>query len=310
MNTEIEIMQIRSLSLSEAVLSFVLRNLPIKHGKHRLLDKLFPSSWNTTSNLVRVKVEGKSILIDMSDLVGWHLAILRSFDPEVIEIIEAICNPNGEEVLWDIGSNKRACFCMLASRITSLRVVAIEPQKDMKRINLINLDSLFPGRHEYFEVGISDSERQMNLIVPKTNTGRASLHLQPNDSDNRVEVINVLTAKQIAEKSKFGWPSVVKIDVEGHESAVLRSLAPAFRTKTCKAVVFENHRAETVAFRTALEIGEENGYRIYGIQKSPWFTTLVYASKQIIGVTDYAMLRTDLLEKGSPIVSMIRNGEY
>ena len=53
------------------------------------------------------------------------------------------------------------------------------------------------GTYEYFEVGISDSERQMNLIVPKSNTGRASLHLQPNDSDNRVEVINVLTAKQI-----------------------------------------------------------------------------------------------------------------
>lgn len=297
--------QSRQLSISETLLSLIFRALPVKHGRHRLLDRVVPKAWNKSGKSVTVSIHGCEVIVNPNDLVGWHFAILRSFDPEVVEILEKACNPDYKEVFWDIGANKGACFCNLATKLPLLHVVAIEPQASLSVHNINNLESICPGRYEYVQTGIGEEEAELTLIIPKANFGRASLHIQQCSPDDNCEVIKLQTAQQIVESSKFGWPTVAKIDVEGHEPQVFRSLAPCLKSRICKAIVFENHKTEATAFDTIKSITEPHGYEIYGIRKSPWSTTLVPAKEQLSQVTDYAVIRADFATENKRLANLI-----
>ncbi len=297
--------QSRRLSFSEMLLSLLLRGIPIKHGKHRLLDYIAPEHWDRRDRPVTFSIHGHKVIVDLNDLVGWHLAILRSFDPEVIEILKKACNPTLEEVFWDIGANKGACFCGLASRLPLLKVVAIEPQAQLSAHNISNLESICPGRYKYVQAGVGEEAAELTLTIPKSNLGKASLHIQRKSPDDYQEVIKIKTAPQIVESTRFGWPTLVKIDVEGHEPQVFRSLAPCFAYKTCKALVFENHKSEVEAFDTARAVTEPHGYNIYGIKKSPWFTTLVLTKGHLSQITDYAVIRKDLVKGNKQLAKLV-----
>lgn len=297
--------QSRQLSISETLLSLLLRALPIKHGKHRLLDHIAPKAWNNSGKSVTVSIQGREVIVDPNDLVGWHFAMLRSFDPEVVEILEKACDPSLKEVFWDIGANKGACFCSLAAKLPLLHIVAIEPQKSLCGQNIKNLESVCSGRYEYVQTGIGEEEADLTLVIPKANLGGASLHLPQHSPDSDCEVIRIQTAQQIVESSKFGWLTVAKIDVEGHEPQVFRSLAPCFASRICKAVVFENHRSETQAFDTIKAVTEPHGYEIYGIRKSLWSTELVPTQEQLSQVINYAVIRADLLKENKRLAKLI-----
>lgn len=295
----------RQQTFSEKLLSLFLRALPIKHGKHRLLDKIAPISWIKNDQPILLSLNGKKIIIDPNDLVGWHFSILKSFDPEVVEILEKSCNHQHKEVLWDIGANKGACSFSLASKLPLLQVVAVEPQSLLSTNNIKNFQLLCPNRYEYIQAGIGEKEAELTLTIPKSNMGKASLHIEQKSPEDYIEKINILTASQIAESSRFGWPTIVKIDVEGHEPFVFRSLALCFSTKKCKALVFENHQSETKAFEVAKAVVEPYGYKIYGIKKSPWSTRLVPANGHLPNITDYAVIRSDLIEENSKLKKLI-----
>lgn len=245
------------------------------------------------------------MIVDPNDLVGWHFAILRSFDPEVVEILEKTCSPSAQEVLWDIGANKGACCCSLAEKLPLLHIVAIEPQASLSAHNINNLESICPGRYEYVQAGIGEEEAELTLVIPKANLGRASLHIEQSSPDDSCEVITIQTAQQIADSSRFGWPTVAKIDVEGHEPHVFRSLAPCFASRICKAVVFENHTSEAEAFDTITAVTAPHGYDIYGIRKSVWSTTLVPTKEQLPQVTDYAVIRADVATENRRLAKLI-----
>lgn len=304
--SNIKNVQARGLSLGEYFLSLMLRTLPIKHGKHRLLDRIAPKIRNKSGKLLLISVHGSEVIVDPGDLVGWHFAMLKSFDPEVVEILKKACNPTIKEVFWDIGANKGACFCSLATNLPLLQVVAIEPQSQLSEVNILNLESVCSGRYEYVRTGIGEEEGELTLVIPESNLGRASLHIQQSGPNDVSEKITIQTASQICRNSKYGWPTIAKIDVEGHEPQVFMSLIPCFDSQVCKVIIFENHASETEAFDTIESLTKTHGYRIYGIRKTPWSTTLVPAKKQLLDVTDYAVIRGDLLKENRGLAKLVR----
>lgn len=293
------------LTLGERLLSAGMRALPVKHGKHRLLDRICARSWVKREGNVAIKVGGKEVIVATDDLVGWHFAVLRNFDPEVSEVLVRAADPDTSEVFWDIGANKGSCFSDLATRLPKLKVVAIEPFSRHAENNLRNLESLCAGRYEYVQRGIGVEETQTTLVIPHSNMGKASLHLQAKPGDLQ-ETITITTASAIAENSAFGWPTLAKIDVEGHEPQVFASLAPCFEQRICKVVVFENHARESDSFRTIKGLIEPFGYQTFAIQKSIWSTQLLPAQEQVPGSTDYAIIRSDLVESNKPLRAMFR----
>ncbi|WP_018416433.1 FkbM family methyltransferase [Teredinibacter turnerae] len=298
---------VRPLTLAEQLLSIFLRALPIKHGRHRILDYIAPRAFTQDGMLVEIALNGKHVIVDPSDLVGWHFAILKSFDPEVVEVLNAACEGSSGEVFWDIGANKGSCFCGLAAKRNNVRVVAIEPQASLAPTNLHNLQTLCSTGYEYVQAGIGESESELELTIPENNKGRASLNLRNKRPTDVTEKIKIKTAKNIASQSKYGWPSLIKLDVEGYEPQVIRALAPCFSQGHCKVLVFENHKRETTAFDEIRKLIVPHGYNLYGIKKTPWATYLLPCQNQIENTTDYAAIRKDTADSNRALGRLIHH---
>ena len=235
----------RSMSTAESVLSMLLRALPVKHGRHRLLHKIKPEHWANTTTVVKTPYKGHELLMDADDLIGWHFLLLRSFDPEVSDVLCAVGQDAARQVMWDIGANKGACAYAVATALPRSQVVLIEPQATLTRLLEHNMRELAPGRFEVHAVGVGVTEETLELMIPGDNKGRASLVNEVDTADYRKVMVPIQTARQIAARSAFGWPTLVKIDVEGFEPQVFESIAPGLAARACECVVFENHPGST-----------------------------------------------------------------
>jgi FkbM family methyltransferase len=285
----------RAMSTAESVLSALLRALPVKHGRHRLLDKIKPEHWPHTSRVVKTPYKGHELLMDADDLIGWHFLMLKSFDPEVSEVLCAAGRASGRQVMWDIGANKGACAYAVATALPRSRVVLIEPQASLSELLEHNMQELAPGRFELHAVGVGIRQEMRELVVPDDNTGRASLVFDVGTGDCHKVMVSMRTARQIADDSAFGWPTLAKIDVEGFEPQVFASLAPALAERACEAIVFENHPCQRDAFAQILGIVQPCGYRVFAICKSAFATQLRACDAIVPAATDYAVIRDDLL---------------
>lgn len=273
----------------------MFRNIPIKHGAHRMLDRIRPTCWTRGSTVVSMPYNGHLLKIDISDLVGWHFFILSNFDPEVSEILLRFASREDHEVFWDIGANKGTCAYQIASALPKCKIIAIEPQIELQPLLTNNLRLVAPGRHELFSVGIGEKPGQYEMIVPLGNTGRATLTNYGANEPHDTQTITVVTAESLKEQSQHGWPTLVKIDVEGFEASVISSLVPAFQSKHVKCCVFECHRNQAASYNKIRVMAQESGYNLYAITKTPFTTKLIAASQLIRHSTDYAIVRKDCI---------------
>jgi len=282
----------------ESSLSWLLRLLPLKHGAHRLLDRLRPAAWVKEPSVVGVPYRGRIVQIDVSDLVGWHFLVMRNFDPEITEVLRQFARRDGADVFWDIGANKGALSYEMATSLPQCKIVAVEPQRCMRGLLEENLETLAHGRYEVFGVGIGETPGTFELIIPPGNRGRASLTAAAREG-SLVERVKVVTADAVCRQSRYGWPTVVKIDVEGFEPAVIRSLRPAFRGRHVRCCVFECHASQEWNLQQIRAATEQFGYRLYAITKTPFSTRLAATSRLVRAATDYALIRDDLYKYGT-----------
>lgn len=288
--SEGESIRIRSMTLGERLLSLGLRCLPVKHGKHRALDWLCRRAWNRDVLRVWVPFAGKRLRISVDELVGWHFAVLHSFDPEVVEILVAAASGMDDFVFWDIGANKGACSYGVAAALPGARIVAIEPQSALAPDLEYNLGQVCAGRHYLIRSGIGEQDETLELAIPESNTGRASLHISGDNEGVRVESISIVRADRVADESGWGWPSIVKIDVEGHESAVIRSLQGAFVNQSIKTLVFECRGRDRDQFKEIYDVVVDHDYVIYGVTKSVFSTRLKRVEQHDSAITDYVIV--------------------
>lgn len=280
------------LSPVERLISVVLRALPVKHGKHRILDRVLPLPHGGTPRQVGVPFATTLLSINVGELVGWHFAVLRDFDPEVAEVLVSAADRTTEDVFWDIGANQGTCSYLVAAALPHARIVAIEPQHGLIEGLGSNLARLAAGRFEVHPVGLGSEPAVLQLTIPGGNNGAATLHAGERGVAGRREQVTITTAEELVHESAYGWPTLVKIDVEGHEAAVFDTLLPAIRDRRCRAIVFENHAGEDRTFATIHDIAESFGYRLYAITKTLFRTRLVSTDAPVAGVTDYALVHS------------------
>ena len=96
--------------------------------------------------------------------------------------------------------------------------------------------------------------------------------------------------------SRFGWPQLVKIDVEGHEPAVLRSLLTPLRAMAPKALVFEHHGGQDATFGEIFRQLAGCGYGVFAIEKSLRATTLRSLRWARSRATDFVAIRRTIID--------------
>jgi FkbM family methyltransferase len=174
----------------------------------------------------------------------WRLKVhqlrRRSFEHE-LRIAPHLCNPH--KISIDIGAS--VGFYSVNICENSARCIAFEPRPD-QAARLLRMVSATGLRIQVEALALSDSAGFACLRVPTGDPGRSSIeganHMEVGDGNTEISV--TVTKRSLDE---YGLLEVgfIKIDVEGHEMAVLRGAENTLRNSMPIILVEieERHRA-------------------------------------------------------------------
>ncbi len=169
--------------------------------------------------------------LNSADQIGRVLMISGVWEPNVTAAFRRSLHSG--DVCLDIGAHI-GYFTLLAARLVGPqgRVYAFEPWPSNYGALRENLARNGVGNVTALPTAVGDvTERALLHAAPGTNTGRATLRgTQPNRAPITQEGVIVDVQPATTRIPEHEWPRIraIKIDVEGYEVEVLRSLAPVF----------------------------------------------------------------------------------
>lgn len=194
----------------------------------------------------------------------WELARIvrrewRKGEPE-LRLAPYLADP--QRLAVDIGANRGIWTHVLAQRVP--RVLAFEPNPKIFRI----LRAALPPNAEAFRCALSDTDGQAELEVPQLRGGWSNQHASLNPERNRdceVKTCSVETKRL----DSFDLPPVgfIKIDVEGHERAVLEGARGIIERDHPRLVIELEERHTGEPIETSIERVEAMGYETFFLRQ-------------------------------------------
>jgi FkbM family methyltransferase len=162
---------------------------------------------------------------------GW-----QSFEPPMPDIFFAACRENGGLVL-DVGANTGFYALLAAAARRDTRIIALEPAPQVKPLLDQNISiNGFRRRITAMPIALSDHPGACDLFIPLQDHGlvETSASLERTFKQSHSDVIRVETDTidgLLGKHASRRLPavSIIKIDVEGHEAAVIRGGAKTIR---------------------------------------------------------------------------------
>jgi len=147
----------------------------------------------------------------------------QCFDPIELEALRSFMAPG--KVFVDIGANAGA-YSLVAAKAggPSSRVIAVEPQREMRRRLMFNARQNDLHNIECSAVALSDYEGEEVLRMVDGNRGGAAIS---GPGTEHGEAVRVTTLAKLAEDMRLGQIDAAKIDVEGGELPILASYLKA-----------------------------------------------------------------------------------
>lgn len=208
-----------------------------------------------------------SIVVRRDDVIGRSICTVGLYDLVLTETLARLID-YGEHTV-DVGTNIGYATCVMAWRTGRTgTVTSFEPNATLFPILNTNLSN-WEKYSKYapislHRVAVSDYDGEANLRVTpefKTNCGTASLENEHGSvSIQRVPVVRLDTL--FSGHAPIG---MMKIDVEGHEGAVIKGAMELLSKKAIRDIVFEEHRPYPSASHRLLE---EFGFRTYRLSRT------------------------------------------
>ncbi len=210
------------------------------------------SRWLVRQIQAKVKINGGCVLYDGTELlfpsnvgIGFSSSIYlkgtSGFEPHNWRVIKALAKTRN--VLVDVGAHF-GFYSVLAHKVnSSITTLSFEPipelHNDCRRFHQANLAH---GKFEIYNLALSDKSGQSTIYIPRgvrlTEVRSASLQKEffYNQQFERDELVIQMTTwdEFVAQRglNQFkGAETFLKIDVEGHELAVLRGSQTYLRTE-------------------------------------------------------------------------------
>ena len=194
--------------------------------------------------LVGKTLGGSQMALSMRDHQHRAIYFYGEHEPEITALFRSLVRPGS--VVFDVGAN--AGYFSILSRELGATVHAFEPNPNVRAL-LRKSVSLGPGGITVVAAACSDEPGTMPLYLSEPgNTGLTSLIVPTSRS---VEV-DVITLDEYAHRTRTR-PSLVKIDVEGHEREVLAGASELLETARPTVI------AEAGSLAT-IELMESHGY--------------------------------------------------
>lgn len=164
---------------------------------------------------------------------------LRAIEERPI-IDHLVSNLRRDDVFYDVGANLGLYSCLAADVVTQ-PVIAFEPHPDNADRLEDNAD-LNGADISVLRRALSDSTGQADLTIVLDKVGSAG-HTLVSGSAPGLDSITVpkIRGDELIAKEALPHPTVLKIDVEGAEQAVLDGLEAALSHPDCRLVYCETH---------------------------------------------------------------------
>lgn len=188
------------------------------------------------------------------DHVGTAIALWGRYERDELELLMEALAPHlvAAGVCLDVGANIGNHALFFADHFAG--VLAFEPH--LRTYRLLELNAELRPNIRCWNFGLSDTDGPARLAVMVENIGMATLHGGAGAAVDcelrRLDGLDLLGGQRV---------SLIKIDVEGHEAAVLRG-ASALLARDRPVVVFEQAAAELEGGSSAsIELLRQHGYR-------------------------------------------------
>lgn len=185
--------------------------------------------------------------------------VLRSgyYESEVLTALSLHLGPHA--VLWDIGANFGLHAVTAQMRFPSATVIAFEPSPAV-HARLLENAALNSAPVRTVALALSDRTGHAPLhLAPPGNSGMTTLSPWSGASYTGTVLVATARGDDLIAQGSLPAPTVIKIDVEGHELAVLTGLAATLRAGACRAVIFEDHLTEDSPVKALLQ---EFGFKL------------------------------------------------
>jgi FkbM family methyltransferase len=178
--------------------------------------------------------DGRVFAIAGDSFLEWALLFFGPYEPEITRLLEALVTPGATAL--DIGANVGIHTITMAKRAGSGRVLAFEPQPQTVERLRANLALNGLSQTEVVQVALLDRAGDVSLFAgTDCNRATSSLHEYQGWSSTAVEGA---TLDDVLRERDVQRVDVVKIDVEGFESAVLAGAQTMLR-RDRPALIFE-----------------------------------------------------------------------
>jgi FkbM family methyltransferase len=231
-------------------------------GAGRIIDRYF-SRLAFDAEVASVRTtDGFTIKVLPNDLIGRHIYLTGEFDRTTVEILVKFSKPG--DVLLDIGANIGYVTACFLQRVPRSKAIAVEPQPQIVELLQSNLKPFGDERYKVFPVVLSDVDSPGWLEICDLNQGVSKVVGEPNK--HTVEV-QLWSAKRLFALFKGEKIDLVKIDVEGHEEAVLKACQAELDRLRPRAILFEDHSQSAAPDGSIGRIFKSIGYQVLGVKK-------------------------------------------
>lgn len=212
-----------------------------KHGElvaSRLADRL-PAGWLPTSGIFEARRGGFCWTLDLSDNLQRRLFLVGSY--EALTLAAVTSRLQATDVVLDVGANIGTFALPVAARLRHPgRLVAVEAAPDTAdRLREHITTNGLSERVEVVQAGLSDHEGSARLHLGTFGVGDAGTRTLEGSGAAVGPAVRLTTGDALRARLGLERFDVVKIDVEGHEAAVLAGLVRTLTEAPPRLLVVE-----------------------------------------------------------------------
>jgi FkbM family methyltransferase len=214
---------------------------------------------------------GSQFNADPAQFIGWQILMNGSYEPETLKLGREILSAGGTYA--DVGANvglHLACWGSLPG-VTAIAVEPL-PSNYLKLKTVATLNGV--GLNLLYNVAVSDTPQLVLLEeIDDDNNGKTRVSVNPDRGENtRTTTVAALPLETIIQHASIQGIKLLKIDVEGYELPVLKSLNwnGPFRPENV-IIEYSDYcaRVEGLGRRTIFEFFEQAGYAAYEVNGRP-----------------------------------------
>ncbi|MFC4308029.1 FkbM family methyltransferase [Steroidobacter flavus] len=230
------------------------------------MDTLKPGALPPGDRSTTLRRYGLRIQYDPNSYIGTYLHYRRLFEPSILKAIEANLRPGATFI--DIGANIGQ-HTLVASKLVGPtgRVISFEPGANTRARLLRNIEINGLTNVDVRPYGLSREAGSHTLYNINTNNdGQATLAKPPGDCPSETVELRTLD-EQVPD---LGTGCVVKIDVEGAETEVLRGGQRFLRNCSPRMLIecIDGHLRRLGSSSAELfQLLQDHGYKLFALQR-------------------------------------------